>query len=162
MSSASDIDKKSSFLNSVKNTSDFPSVPHLIQLDHYCPTDLFTILEPQNQEVGESYIIQKRSCDGFWSTKVLKGSVGDYCYTTPKKDFTAVCLDVEKDEEKLLEALCNESFQGAGWSAARKTTTQISPKAPIFLVWKEEASKTFLQSIFICGPSREPISFIRT
>ena len=42
------------------------------------PTDPLLIFEPQDQESGEFYEVQvRRSYEGFWSSKFVKGSVGN-------------------------------------------------------------------------------------
>ena len=44
------------------------------------PTDPFTIFEPQNQEIGTSYVVQERRATEF---EVVKGSIG---YQNPDID----------------------------------------------------------------------------
>ena len=43
---------------------------------HVYPTDPFTSVELQNQESDEFYVIQERHCNGFGSSKLVKGAVG--------------------------------------------------------------------------------------
>ena len=38
-----------------------------------CPTNPFAILVPRDQEIGEFYVT---SCDGFGSSKIVKGFFG--------------------------------------------------------------------------------------
>ena len=39
------------------------------------PTRPFTVLDPQDQEIGEFYLVQKKSIDGSWNSKIVKRSV---------------------------------------------------------------------------------------
>ena len=41
-----------------------------------CPTRPFTILEPQDQDIGEFYVVQERRTTDFEASKLWKGSSG--------------------------------------------------------------------------------------
>ena len=40
------------------------------------PTNPFTMLEPQDQEIGEFYVLQERRATDFEASKLWKGSSG--------------------------------------------------------------------------------------
>ena len=42
----------------------------------YLPTNTFTVLEPQDQEIGECYVVQERRVTDFEAPKLWKGSSG--------------------------------------------------------------------------------------
>ena len=42
----------------------------------YNPTNLFTILKPQDQEIGEFYVVQECHATDFEAPKLWKGSSG--------------------------------------------------------------------------------------
>ena len=41
------------------------------------PTGVFTILEPQDQEISEYFVVQERRGTDFEASKIVKGSSGD-------------------------------------------------------------------------------------
>ena len=43
----------------------------------YYPTNSFTILEPEDQEIGEFYVVQERRATDFEAPKLRKGSSGN-------------------------------------------------------------------------------------
>ena len=52
-----------------------PSKPDA-QQDKKFPTDIFTIPEPQDQEIGEFFVVQERRATDYEAPKLWKGRLG--------------------------------------------------------------------------------------